>query len=75
MYYVECELVLRQIILLTMFYMVFNREGLLWELVTLYFSIPLVPVMYPRVWVVTLISRNPLNGLETGFFTGFLKAL
>ena len=49
MYYVECELVLRKIMLMTMFYMVLNCEGLLWESVTLCLPISLVPVMYP--WV------------------------
>ena len=35
------------------FYIVLNWEGLLWESVTLCLPIPLVPVMYPWVWVVT----------------------
>ena len=43
----ECELLKK------MFYVVLNWEGLLWELVTLCLPIPLVPVMYPWVWVVT----------------------
>ena len=37
-------------------------EGLLWESVTLCLPIPLVPVMYPWVWVVTkLVSEHWLN--------------
>ena len=51
----ECELLLRALALLKNdvyrngFYVVLNCEGLLWESVTLYLPIPLVPVMYP--WV------------------------
>ena len=44
------------------FYIVLNCEGLLWESVTLCLPIPLVPVMYPWVWVVTkLVSEHWLN--------------
>ena len=42
----ECELLLRALASL-------NCEGLLWESVTLCLPIPLVPVMYPWVCVVT----------------------
>ena len=68
MYDVECEFVLRNIMLMTMFYMVLNCEGLLWELVTLCPPIPLVPVMYSWVWVVTkLVSGHWLNSCIFGY--------
>ena len=64
----ECELLLRALALLKImfsgkvFYIVLNCEGLLWESVTLCLSIPLVPVMYPWVWVVTkLVSEHWLD--------------
>ena len=44
------------------FYIVLNWKGLLWESVTLCLPIPLAPVMYPWVWVVTkLVSEHWLN--------------
>ena len=43
------KLVFLEKMLMKMFYIVLNCEGLLWELVTLCLPIPLVPVMYP--WV------------------------
>ena len=49
------------------FYIVLNCEGLLWDLVTLCLPIPLVPVMYPWVWVVTkLVSEHWLNSCIFG---------
>ena len=50
--YEKCDLFLNKLVLLEkmlmeIFYIVLNCEGLLWELVTLYLPIPLVPVMYP----------------------------
>ena len=51
----ECDLLLNALALLKMMFMesILNCEGLLWELVTLCLPIPLVPVMYPWIWVVT----------------------
>ena len=50
------------------FYIVLNWEGLLWESVTLCLPIPLVPVMYPWVWVVTVlldvISFDVILGMD-----------
>ena len=43
-------------------YIVLICEGLLWDLVTLCLPIPLVPVMYPWVWVVTI--PNVESGLN-----------
>ena len=65
--YEKCDLFLNKLVLLEkmlmeIFYIVLNFEGLLWELVTLCLPIPLVPVMYPWVWVVTkLVSEHWLN--------------
>ena len=63
----KCDLYLNKLVLLEkmlmeMFYIILNCEGLLWELVTLCLPIPLVPVMYPWVWVVKkLVSEHWLN--------------
>ena len=65
--YEKCDLLFKKLVLLEkmlmeMFYIILNCEGLLWELVTLCLPIPLVPVMYPWVWVVTkLVSEHWLN--------------
>ena len=52
--YDECDLILLEMMSIwknVLYY--FKFLGLLWELVTLCLPIPLVPVMYPWVWVVT----------------------
>ena len=77
--YEKCDLFLKKLVLLEkmlieMFYIVLNCEGLLWESVTLCLPIPLVPVMYPWVWVVTkLVSEHWLNScilvVMSDFFT------
>ena len=65
--YEKCDLFLNKLVLLEkmlmeMFYIVLNCEGLLWELVTLCLPIPLVLVMYPWIWIVTkLVSEHWLN--------------
>ena len=61
--YEKCDLFLNKLVLLEkmlmeMFYIVLNCEGLLLELVTLCLPIPLVSVMYPWVWVMTAIART-----------------
>ena len=53
--YDECDLILLEMMSIwknVLYY--FKFLGLLWELVTLCLPIPLVPVMYPWVWVVTI---------------------
>ena len=65
--YEKCDLFLNKLVLLEkmlmeMFDIVLNYEGLLWELVILCLPIPLVSVMYPWVWVMTkLVSEHWLN--------------